>query len=396
MKILIIDDSEPKAKSISDAIGPGSGELDSNEFTIVRTLSDALRVFHLVRFDLVVLDLMLPYISDGPVDSRAGIELLRHLRMPDCVNANTSVLGLTAFNEEIASVRAKFEEFGVLITSFNEESTWRAALDRIANTVRVAGERPIDVDFVAICALEEERAGYEHLTSDRSSALVSGLNVQYVRLNEDRNVHGALVRLNHMGLVAATHETAIALRTFRSQILFMSGICAGFSAHTSLGQLVFASPAWEYQAGKWSADGFQIAPLQVPMSVPARTIIDQAINDEEFLVGLEAGVPAKSARPRTRTKPILAPFATGSAVVADSSRLKHIEQQHRKVAALDMETYGVYYAAREAPRSVTHFYAVKSVVDFADRAKDDNLHTYGSIVSASAGIKIVQRLLAQD
>jgi hypothetical protein len=100
----------------------------------------------------------------------------------------------------------------------------------------------------------------------------------------------------------------------------------------------------------------------------------------------------ETTRPRRRTKPILAPFATGSAVIADVKRLGHIEQQHRKVAALDMETYGVYYAARELARQDSHFFSVKAVVDFADHHKDDDLHQYGSIVSANAAVRVIRKL----
>jgi hypothetical protein len=74
--------------------------------------------------------------------------------------------------------------------------------------------------------------------------------------------------------------------------------------------------------------------------------------------------------------------------------LNSISQQHRKVAALDMETYGVYYAASESDRDIRHYFSVKAVVDFADETKDDKLHEYGCLVSARAAIGVIGSLVA--
>jgi len=190
----------------------------------------------------------------------------------------------------------------------------------------------------------------------------------------EREHFGALMRLGQIGLVASTFETAWALNVFRVKILCMSGICAGFAGEANLGQLIVASPAWEYQAGKWSKNGFEIAPTQVPLKAQTRTTIDHVLAKEEFASYLEANIDPHCLRPSLRSRAVLAPFATGSAVIADAKRLVHIEKQHRKVAALDMETFGVYFAAHEATSSLQHYFSIKCVVDLADLAKSDDLH----------------------
>jgi nucleoside phosphorylase len=173
----------------------------------------------------------------------------------------------------------------------------------------------------------------------------------------------------------------------------MSGICAGFSKEANLGQVVIASPAWEYQAGKWSKNGFEIAPVQIPLRPATRSVIDQAIARESFTQYLEAGVDTHQTRPRRQFKPILAPFATGSAVIADARRLEHVEKQHRKLAALDMETFGLYFVAHEETSVIQHFFSAKCVVDLADAEKDDDLHSYGCVVSARATEQLIRALL---
>lgn len=227
-----------------------------------------------------------------------------------------------------------------------------------------------------------------------SEASVAGLNIHYVRISEAPELFGAIMRLSQMGLVAATFETGLALNYFETKILGMSGICAGFRSRSNLGQLVVASPVWEYQAGKWSRNGFEIAPLQVPLTSSTRSIIDQVISKQGFLDYVEAGTQVGESRPTSQHKAILAPFATGSAVIADIRRTAHIEVQHRKLAALDMETFGVYYVAHEGREDITHFFSIKCVVDFADEDKGDDLHKYGCVVSARAAEQIILALSA--
>jgi adenosylhomocysteine nucleosidase len=173
----------------------------------------------------------------------------------------------------------------------------------------------------------------------------------------------------------------------------MSGICAGFRDQVSLGQLVVGSPAWEYQAGKWSKNEFEIAPTQIPLNARTRSIIDHVISKEEFAQSVENGIDPNRARPSFRSQAILAPFVTGSAVIADAKKLAHIEIQHRKIAGLDMETFGLYFAAHETPASLQHFFSIKCVVDLADSNKGDDLHSYGCCVSARATEELVRELL---
>jgi adenosylhomocysteine nucleosidase len=393
VKILIIDDNASKSEEIAAALANTLGPDQTYTVTVVSTLSDAVRVLNIVAFELVILDLMLPYVVGVDADSRAGLELLRQLRSHEGINKAATVVALSAFPEEISTFRNRFVELGVILSSFDDDGSWKRLIQQVLQDLKSRAETSIDLDFLVICALEEEREGYNSCVKDLSAAVVSGLNVRYVRLGGERELLGAIIRLSRLGLVAATFETSAALSVFRTKVLCMSGICAGFASESNLGQLVIASPAWEYQAGKWSDDGFEIAPLQVALRPGTRAVIDQVIGRQSFCENLEVGLNPGWARPRLQSKPILAPFATGSAVIADRTRLEHIQKQHRKVAAIDMETYGVYYAANESNKHVEHFFSIKAVVDFADRAKDDDLHHYGSSVSARATLQVIHALL---
>ncbi|QOZ75117.1 hypothetical protein XH83_06495 [Bradyrhizobium sp. CCBAU 53351] len=394
MRVLVVDDDAAKTAAIVTAIESSLGGVRERGITVANTLSNAMRVLGEISFDLIILDLMLPYLPDGAADSRAGLELLRQLRSVEGKNRTTSVIGISAFPEEVAAYRDKFDELGVLITTFDDKGAWSRALLRVLENVSAKGDPRTDLDFLVICALEEERQGFEFTSLNKiSEVVVGGLNVHYVRLPGEREYFGGIVRLSQMGLVASTYETAWALNVFRVKVLCMSGICAGFSKEVNLGQIVVGSPAWEYQAGKWSKNGFEIAPTQIPLKSQTRAIIDHVFSRDGFVQQLESRIDAGHRRPSLQSKPTLAPFVTGSAVMADAKRLEHIEKQHRKVAALDMETFGLYFVAHEAPAGLQHYFSAKCVVDLADSDKDDDLHHYGSSVAARATEALLLELL---
>jgi adenosylhomocysteine nucleosidase len=158
--------------------------------------------------------------------------------------------------------------------------------------------------------------------------------------------------------------------------------------------VAYSESAWEYQAGKWSKDGFKIAPVQIPLRAQTRVELEQVCQDDNIIGHLEAGFPAGKARPTVARRPSLQPLATGSAVVAQDTFLRHIVDQHRKLAGIDMESYGLYFACHENGDETMHYFACKAVVDQADGTKDDNLHEYGSFVSAKLTLLCIERLLS--
>lgn len=62
--------------------------------------------------------------------------------------------------------------------------------------------------------------------------------------------------------------------------------------------------------------------------------------------------------------------------------MREIQNQIRDVIAIEMEAYGVYYAAKWAIEPKPRFVAIKSVCDFADVEKGDDYHDYAAYTSA--------------
>ena len=169
----------------------------------------------------------------------------------------------------------------------------------------------------------------------------------------------------------------------------MPGICAG-AGETKVGTLLVGDICWEYQAGKWSDDGFKIEHYDVGMDPELRTMISQFIEEDPKGLRLKSGL-LEDAIVFERIK--IAPLSTGSAVIADKSRMEAIAEQHRKMAGLDMELYGVYQAAALSSLRPAVF-GVKTVVDGGDGNKSDAYHEYGCALSARFVVAVVTKFFS--
>jgi nucleoside phosphorylase len=143
---------------------------------------------------------------------------------------------------------------------------------------------------------------------------------------------------------------------------------------------VVADPSWDYQSGKVLKGEFEVAPHQLPLVSALRRRFS-----EFGQRGLLGAVKDKWAGPKPNSEILLhiGPFASGSAVLADKKRLSAVKQQHRNLLAIDMEAYGLYAAAAEAPMPAPYAVAIKGVSDFGDESKGDEFREYASYVSAS-------------
>ena len=98
-------------------------------------------------------------------------------------------------------------------------------------------------------------------------------------------------------------------------------------------------------------------------------------------------------RPDTVLQLRIGPVASGASVLVDVSKVEEIKEQHRKLIGVDMELYGLFGAADEAPIPSPKAFALKSVCGFADEHKDDEMQTYGAYTSAQTVKIFVEQYL---
>lgn len=381
MYILLVEDEPAKADEVREAVKGVFGGVECR-FDKAETLRDASRKIYSVRYDLIVIDLLLPkWAGDKPEDVSA--EVISYMELSE-INRGVSAIALSGFEDVADQRRQEFLDAGIVVVLYYRDSdSWKrpfcAALERV---------RPVEsIDFIIFTAIDSERSAYEKTTAILSPPKnILGLDCMPVILGERS---GYIVKGPRMGLVDASSTVARILERYSPRLVAISGICAGHG-DGQIGALIIADPCWEYQVGKWLENRFKIEHYDIGIDQELRTELGHMIADAALLERLKAGFEC----PVSAAKPIIGPMTTGSAVIASEYQMDQIAEQHRKMVALDMETYGVYRASfLAAPRPL--FFGAKVVVDRADARKGDEFHEYGSVISARFVCAAVERIFAK-
>lgn len=377
--VLIIDDSDTKADHIAEVLKLRFSE--SLELSRNTCLADGIRSLSEKRYDLIVLDLFLPTIpKTEPIDASAQIvDAIRQ----SALNVRSQVIALSAFDDLVEARRLEFSEAGIILIHYSETNpTWKDVLDVICQRV----DTKENCAFVIICALALERQSYQYCDVEIGQlVIVGGLDCLRIRIGKYR---GICVLLSRMGIVDAAATTARAIELFSPRLVAMSGICAGFSARSKIGDVICVDNCWEHQAGKWSGPNFKLEEYQMPLNDRIRTMFRQIIEHTDSFKKFRESIPAAKSDQNGNIH--IGPLVSGSAVVASDKLQEMIADQHKRLVGLDMEVYGVARACHLAQGNI-EFLAVKTVVDLADENKNDRLQAYGSTLSA----KIVSYMIPQ-
>ncbi|GAA5064304.1 hypothetical protein N0B44_06050 [Roseibacterium beibuensis] len=380
MKILITEDDAEKLAQLVEFLDEEG--VSKSELLIADNLVDFGQMLS-SEIDICIIDIRIPAFSGGTPDVN-GLGILQ--RLASHSSGQIKSLAISSYPEEFENIRGKFESQGCILANYHEPDTWKGAL-RVLLLQCAARER---FDFLIFTALSEERAPFSTLGDGEVVPSTRGGVTRFDIVIKGRR--GAIIELPRMGLVDAAITAGKCIQLYSPKIVAMSGICGGFSNNAALGQLLIANPVYEYQSGKWSDDGFKAEPYQVPLPEKLRALIWGSIESNNMLADLEAGWCGD--RPQKFSKPCIAPFTSGSAVIASESYINSVSQFHRKVAGLDMETYAIYRAAYLAGDNIAVFSA-KVVVDLADGEKNDTLHKYGSHISAKFVTKIIENFFSE-
>lgn len=184
---------------------------------------------------------------------------------------------------------------------------------------------------------------------------------------------------DEMGMTAAATLSMKIIQHVRPKYLIMPGIAAGINdeegGNQIYGDVILANRVWNYSNGKYvSPEEAEIVFGEIGF-IPRPTIID--IDKSLFSVFKEA-----IKRTDNQCYVHIGPLASGSAVVANKSVLeKQITGKYENTQGLEMEAYGVAYAAKHATEPQPRAIIAKSICDFADSRKDDNYQKFAAYTS---------------
>jgi nucleoside phosphorylase len=82
-------------------------------------------------------------------------------------------------------------------------------------------------------------------------------------------------------------------------------------------------------------------------------------------------------------------------VLADPEVTDGIRLQQRKLLGVEMELYGVFYAAGQAKRPKPKVLGLKGVCDYADDQKGDSMQAFAAYASAECMREFCERFVSE-
>jgi nucleoside phosphorylase len=399
LKILIADDQARRYSRLVSELGDWG--VDKEHVEIVSCANDARDAMSTQRYDLFILDILLPLRPEQEPAAQNALDLLLELQEGDSLRRPAHIVGITADRRAADEASAKFGEWTWTIVHYSElNDDW---LNQIRNCVRyVESEknqpesRKYGVDLAIVCALE--RPELEEVLKLKwewgAARPIDDVTFVYdgkIRVG-GRTLSVAAASCPRMGMVAAALRSASIIALLRPKLLAMCGICAGVEQKTRIGDVLFADPSWDYQSGKRVRDKdnavFSMAPHQLAAPSIVRTHLQQIASDNAALAAVSSGYGSDAPG---LTRVIMGPVASGSAVLADGQVVSEIKAQHRELIGIEMETYGVYAAAYGASQPQPRPFSLKGVCDFADPDKEDDHQRYAAYASANVLRLLMER-----
>lgn len=399
MKVLIVDDTPKRYQELCKTF-ESEGSAD-DELTIVTDGMVAREKLSETKYDLLVLDILIPLRAQEEANAQNSRDLLEELIDEDDLLKPNKILGLTADQSAAEEVSSFFEDNTWRLIRYDSTSdSWSRQIKNciryLRQSVHDQPRKDYDFDVAVLCALKTpELDAILRLSWNWSELkpisdnLFAYEGTFFSKGKKFKIVAGYCTR---MGIVSSAVTASRLIETCRPRHLLMAGICGGVQGKVRLGSAILADPTWDWQSGKFDSSNqsnrFAVSPHHLPVDHSIRAAMDSLAGDKSFCREIQDNWPGDIP---SEFSIVAGPMASGSAVLADTEMVSRIRNFNRDLIALDMEAYGLYAAAHQAslPRPIP--FAVKSVCDFANADKNDDYQAYAAYTSAQT----IKRLLEQ-
>ncbi|QAT85977.1 hypothetical protein EJ065_4426 [Corallococcus coralloides] len=390
INILIADDSTEKVARIKSLI---SEILTDDEARVLHasTVSEAVSFLRTESFDLLVVDLNIPIRKQEAPRPDGGLKIIQSLQQRRDLHLPTHVLGLTAYTELLLENAQTFESDLWHVVKYSPDTTeWMDQIGR--KLIHIAESKSksssvFETDLAIVTALHSiELENVLKLDAGWRTRSVEGDATIYhegVFQRGSRQLKVVAAAAVEMGMPATTALSMKIISTFRPKYIAMTGICAGVKGQ--FGDILIADHSWDYGSGKSkSTTGgpsiFLPAPSQIQIDPLLKSKINYFLMDQSTLRTIQSRWTGPY--PPSNLAAKMGPIASGAAVLENKPIIADILSHNRKVIGVEMETYGLFSAARicREPRPVA--LSIKSICDFGDSEKDDRYQDYAAFTSA--------------
>lgn len=179
-----------------------------------------------------------------------------------------------------------------------------------------------------------------------------------------------------MGQVEAALLASDAIRDWSPSAALLVGIAASAKKDVKLGDVVVGHSVLYHEHGKVTPEGTQAHP---EMIVADALLLNQVVGLPSWAESVPAVPPDGTIRhPRVHHGVI----ASGEKVIADAATRGAIAATHRKIMAIEMESYGFSRAVWQSLGQVRHL-NIRGICDEGDEKKDDRWHLYAATSAAA-------------
>lgn len=382
ISVLIIDDDNERIRKIAASI-----KGDDIKVEYVMTKNEALCRLEEAKYDLVIIDIMLPENIDSVnPQPTAGIDIIKDISQRTKIIPPRSIIGVTSSNETFEQSKSFFEEKLIPILIWNEsDDLWQKQLAEKIKYLKLNESENLSVDIAIVTVVDEEFDAVKQSHEKWQSCNIKNDPAMYfiteIQTDKGHSKKILLTKLCDMGMPAASNAVTKIILNFNPKSIYMVGICGGVRNEVQLCDVIVATQTWDYGSGKIKPKAgdeksyYEFEPSPKQINAKPEIITNLTYSGESILqtvVDRWNGIHRdKLLTPNLK----FCPMPSGASVICDPSLFEEIiKPQHRKCKGFDMETFGVYYAIQYTSINPIDFISIKSVSDFADAEKDDNYH----------------------
>lgn len=393
MRILIVDDVQDKIRKIMQTVLEVEGIVREDIDYAIETTT-AKQMLMEKEYDLMILDLCMPEeIIDESIEN-AGAEFVDEVLGIVSIKKPIEIVILSAYeNCEEEFVKSNNRNAFHMLKYDSSSVVWQDKLKDIIKyrLIYSLQKKCEQIDYAIITTVPVETEAVRALANEwRRTVFENDPNSYYVTEFEKDGLKKKVVNVqsSDMGMVAASISTMNLNYHFKPKYIFITGIAAGIGNH-SYGDIIVPSEVWNYSSGKYVDKEGELSFLPEPKVIPLDVKIADLVKQDytnvlkkihgEWPINNEVDLRIKN----TELSIYSSPLASGTAVVANFQIVKDMILSHsRKTEGIDMEAYGVFAAARSLCDNKPIAICVKSISDFADKAKGDGYQPYASYTSA--------------
>lgn len=379
MNILVMEDLGSKSQAIKRLL-EDAGHTCNTIFCV----SDFRKHVLQRQYDMIVIDLAVPEYDRGEVSIDNGYKAINYLRRTtESIHRPQSIVVLSAYVDE--KFIQEINQYGMRAIRYcSTDSKWEKELMEEVEYVSLLSTKKADIVILTAVEIEYEmmKRMFQWEEFDCFDDNYATYNIAEIVNQKGEKLTIISCHPTKMGAIAAANLTTKAINMFKPDCIIMMGIAGGNVKEVKCGDIVVAENAVDYCNGCIGddpedeekilflpdADIIHATPdiVNIMRKYKSNKSFLRQIRDSTGDLAMERDIQMH-----------IGQMATGPAVIKSSKFAEEYLKKHNKnYLAIDMETYGVYYATKTSSNRSIEYVSIKGISDVADKNKSDEYQPY--------------------